>query len=51
MDNNENKSIWNKVLYKGMNGRDVTVGKFIIGIILLVGGTFLAFQIAGGVID
>lgn len=43
MNDNENKSFWNKVLYKGMNGKDITVGKFILGLILLGGGLFIAF--------
>ena len=43
-NNNENNSIWNKVLYKGMNGKDITVGKFIIGVLLIGGGIFIALK-------
>lgn len=32
------------VLYTGMNGKPVTLWKFILGIILLVGGTFIAIS-------
>ncbi len=38
MNDNKDNSIWNKVLYTGMNGKKVTVWKFIVGILLLVGG-------------
>ncbi len=34
----------NKTLYTGMNGKKVTIWKFILGIILLVGGTILAIS-------
>lgn len=34
----------NKNLYNGMNGKPVPVWKFILGLILLVGGVFLAFS-------
>lgn len=34
----------NKVLYYNMDGKPVPVWKFILGLILLVGGTFLAFS-------
>lgn len=42
MNDNENKSFWNKVLYTGMNGKDITVGKFILGVILLGSGIFIS---------
>lgn len=41
-DNNETGL--NKTLYTGMNGKKVSVWKFIVGIILLVGGVFLALS-------
>lgn len=41
-DNNETGL--NKTLYTGMNGQKVSVWKFIVGIILLVGGVFLALS-------
>ena len=34
----------NKTLYTGMNGKKVTVWKFIVGIILLGGGIFVALS-------
>lgn len=34
----------NKTLYTGMNGKKVTLWKFILGIILLVGGIFVAIS-------
>lgn len=34
----------NKTLYTGMNGKKVTLWKFIIGLILLIGGTFVAIS-------
>lgn len=34
----------NKTLYTGMNGKKVSVWKFIVGIILLGGGIFLAIS-------
>lgn len=36
----------NTILYTGMNGKQVTLWKFILGIILLVGGTFGAIMFA-----
>lgn len=35
----------NKILYNGMNGKPVPIWKFILGLILLVGGIFLAFSV------
>lgn len=37
-----NGSGLNKTLYTGMNGKQVTLWKFILGIILLGGGIFVA---------
>lgn len=34
----------NKTLYTGMNSKKVSVWKFIVGIILLVGGLYLVFR-------
>lgn len=39
-----NNSGLNKNLYNGMNGKPVPIWKFIIGIILLIGGTILAIS-------
>lgn len=52
MENQENKNNkqynngtgLNKNLYTGMNGKKVTVWKFIVGIILLGGGIFVAIS-------
>lgn len=44
VNSNDNNTGLNKVLYNGMNGKPVPVWKFILGLILLVGGTFLAFS-------
>lgn len=41
-------SFFGKVLYKGYNGKDVTLGKFIIGLFLILFGTYIAFKVAGG---
>lgn len=47
-ENENNKQQYNtglnKTLYTGMNGKKVSVWKFIVGIILLVGGIFLALS-------
>ena len=43
---NYNNTGLNTVLYTGMNGKQVTLWKFILGIILLVGGAFGAVSIA-----
>lgn len=42
--NYNNGSGLNTVLYTGMNGKQVTLWKFILGIILLVGGIFVAIS-------
>lgn len=42
--NNKNNTGLYKNLYNGMNGKPVPVWKFILGIILLGGGTFLAIS-------
>ena len=39
-----NNSGLNKNLYNGMNGKPVTLWKFILGIILLGGGIFIALM-------
>lgn len=39
-----NGSGLNKTLYTGMNGKKVTVWKFILGLILLGGGIFVAIS-------
>lgn len=39
-----NDSGLNKTLYTGMNGKKVTVWKFIVGIILVGGGIFIAIS-------
>lgn len=44
--NYNNSTGLNTVLYTGMNGKQVTLWKFILGIILLVGGAFGAVSIA-----
>lgn len=41
---NTNNNGLNKNLYNGMNGQPVPLWKFIIGLILLGGGLFLAFS-------
>lgn len=43
---NNSCSGFNTVLYTGMNGKPVTLWKFILGIILLVGGFLCAIMIA-----
>ena len=39
-----NNSGLNKILYNGMNGKPVPVWKFILGLLLLVGGIFIAIS-------
>lgn len=36
----------NNVLYYGMNGKPVTIWKFILGIILIIGGIWLSISMA-----
>ena len=48
-ENTKNKQQYNntglnKTLYTGMNGKKVSVWKFIVGLVLLIGGIFLALS-------
>ncbi len=43
-NNQQKNNNSNNVLYYGMNGKPVTTWKFIVGIILLIGGIFLAIS-------
>lgn len=46
INNQQNTNGLNKNLYNGMNGKNVPVWKFLLGLILLVGGIFLAINAA-----
>lgn len=50
VNNNQNnyqeKPKNNNVLYYGMNGKPVTIWKFILGLILIIGGVWLGISMA-----